>query len=762
MAPQTLTPPRASTASSAARRGWLAVAALLGATLWLLAVYLLSQAVQNSARFTNLLPWVLVINLVGLAVLLVLIAGRLLQLVRAWRQRVTGSRLEARVVWMSALLAITPIVVVFYFSVQFIDRGIDSWFSGQIGDGLNNALSLSRTALDLRSREYLLRTHAVAERLESRPDEVLRELNVQRKASGALELAVLSADGRMLMLSSDTLNHTSESPASNEMLLQVARGEPYLSLDPISAGNYLVHIAIPLRGAGALNAQPRVLMATFALERRLAELADVVDASARQYAELTRSREPLKRSFTLTLSLVLAASLLGAVYGAFWVARRLVKPIEDLVAGTRAVARGDFATRLPLTSHDEIGVLVHSFNDMTQRLAQAREEAARSQQAVEAERTNLAVILARLSSGVISLAPDYTVRMVNAAAAAMLHVDMGRWQNRPFAIDDDSARTEPIYAQFVAGCREHLERGDRDWREQFTLSSDTTHRVLICACTLLPGDGAQAGGYLIVFDDITALLQAQRDAAWGEVARRLAHEIKNPLTPIRLSAERLRHKLLPVMTAADADMLDRATHTIVQQVDAMKDMVNAFSQYARIPNMNVRRFSLNDLVTGVVELYRTQNPLLKLQLALDSNLPDIEADQDRVRQVLHNLITNSLEAFDSGVAGELHGEIAVRTALLDKPNGRWAEIVVTDTGPGFAPELLGRMFDPYVTTKIKGTGLGLAIVKKIIEEHGGRIEAENRREGGALVRVELPMLATERAQAQMRDLRRSDGRRERA
>jgi len=258
------------------------------------------------------------------------------------------------------------------------------------------------------------------------------------------------------------------------------------------------------------------------------------------------------------------------------------------------------------------------------------------------------------------------------------------------------------------------------------------------------------------------LAATERIAARREIARRVAHEIKNPLTPIRLSAERLRHKLLPVMNTADGEMLDRATRTIVQQVDAMKDMVNAFSQYARIPAMSVRLFSLNELIKGVVELYRSQNPLLKLQVTLDPKLPDIEADQDRLSQVLHNLITNSLEAFESGASGELKGEIHIHSKLLERPSGRSAEICVSDTGPGFAPDLLGRMFDPYVTTKTKGTGLGLAIVKKIVEEHGGHIEAENRREGGALIRVELPMLAAERAQAMTRELRRGDGRRERA
>ena len=755
MANETAKPGRAVTRTLAG------VAALIGAALWLLAVFLLSQSVQNSQRFADLLPWILIINAAGLAVLITLIAIRLVNLVRSWKQRVTGSRLEARVVWMSGLLATVPILFVFYFSVQFINHGIDSWFGAEIGEGLNNALKLSRAALDLRSREYLNRTRTVADVITLRGEMNAHELNEQRRNISAIELSLLRADGRVLMLSADGMNRVAEFSATSEMLMQVMRGQHYIGLDPIGAGNYLVHIAVPVRSS-MFSAERRALMATFPLERRVAELADVVDTASRQYAELTRSREPLKRGFIMTLAMVLAVSVLSAIYGAFWVARRLVKPIESLVAGTRAVARGDFATQLPQTSHDEMGLLVHSFNDMTRRLSQARQEAASSQQVVETERANLAVILARLSSGVISLLPDFTVRVFNAAAEAMLHAEMDAGP-QAFSVDSVAAASSQLYAQFVAGCREHLNRGEHEWREQLTLKTDTTQRVLICACTELSGEGGDGvpGGYLIVFDDITALLQAQREAAWGEVARRLAHEIKNPLTPIRLSAERLHQKLLPTLNLADAEVLERATQTIVQQVDAMKDMVNAFSQYARAPHMRVQPFSLNELVAGLVELYRTQNPALRLQLELDKDLPQIQADQDRLRQVLHNLLANSLEAMEAAAPGNLQGNINISTSLLLRGNDPWVELCVSDTGPGFTPDMLGRIFEPYVTTKPKGSGLGLAIVKKIIEEHGGKIEAENRAEGGALVRIQLPLTLPERMVIS-RERRRENDRRESA
>jgi nitrogen fixation/metabolism regulation signal transduction histidine kinase len=290
------------------------------------------------------------------------------------------------------------------------------------------------------------------------------------------------------------------------------------------------------------------------------------------------------------------------------------------------------------------------------------------------------------------------------------------------------------FSTFLDHLRLRLQSGLDEWREQLTLPGEAGERVLIWACTPLPEE-REHGGVVIVFDDITALLAAQRDAAWGEVARRLAHEIKNPLTPIQLSAERLSRKLLGGMNAEDAQLLERATHTIVQQVDAMKQMVNAFSEYARSPDMKLSRFSLNQLVTEVAELYRLQDPAAEIRLDLDPELPEIEADRGRVRQILANLITNGIEA----LAGVGNGCVELSTRQQRAEGAATAVICVRDNGPGFRKEILGRMFDPYVTGKPRGTGLGLAIVKRIVEEHGGRIEAENRPEGGAKILVYLPV-----------------------
>ena len=739
--------------AAAVKRTLVSILVLIGSGLWVAALLIMAQTVQQSAHFSDLHPFIVGVNVAGLLVLLMLIGGRLVQLIRDWRKRVVGSRLEARMVWMSATLAMVPLLLVFYFSVMFLNRGIDSWFHVEIRQGLEDALTLSRAALDLRMREYMQRTRTIAGDLAAHDDPVA-VLDDARLRNEAVELTLFGANRRILGTSSERFGQIVPPRPTEEMVMQ-SRHE-YVTLDPVAGGGFLVRTAVqvPLTSPGD---EPRMLEAVYPVERRLGELADTVESAYQRYGEKARLREPLKTSFTLTLTLVLLLSLFAALYGAFWAARRLVRPIQDLVAGTRAVAKGDFDMRLPLTSHDEMGILVHSFNDMTKRLARAREETRRSQHAVEAERANLAVILARLSTGVISLEPDRTVRTANQAACTILGAYVENVIGKPLA---EAGMGSSLFEQFDQACSAHLDAGQTEWREQMVLQGESGRRILMCACTTLSGEDRSPGGFVIVFDDITALLQAQRDAAWGEVARRLAHEIKNPLTPIQLSAERIRRKLLGSMSEGEAQMLDRATHTIVQQVEAMKEMVNAFSEYARAPEMDVSRFDLNQLIVEVAELYRAGSRegsrIARPKLKLDPALTEIEADRGRLRQIVHNLLANAIEALE----GARDPEIRIETRLVELAEGRLAEITVEDNGPGFRSDVIGQVFDPYVTTKSKGTGLGLAIVKKIVEEHGGRIEADNARTGGARVRIELPLAASARS-GPTRE-RRTGPRRERA
>jgi nitrogen fixation/metabolism regulation signal transduction histidine kinase len=728
----------------------------IGGLLWLAAILFMAQTAQNSDQFGRLHPWILMVNVAGLVVLLALLATKLTQLVRDWRGHVIGSRLKARMVWIFGVLATLPILLVYFFAVQFLNRGIDSWFNVEIRRSLDDALVLSRSALEVRMREHLAATDMVADVLQNAGEVSPGVLETMRRQVGAIELTVATEAGSLIAVSKGLFGDLVPEALPDELLLQVRQGRPFVSLEPQSNGGYLVRTAVPLRTDDAGNTR-MVLQAVYPVAERLGALADTVQSAYQQYGEKDYLRGPLKASFILTLTVVLLLSLLAAWYGAIFTAQRLVQPIQDLVKGTRAVAQGDLDTRLPLTSHDEMGFLVHSFNDMTKRLRRAREAQDRAQQAAETERANLAVILARLSTGVVALEPDLRVRTVNRAASTILGDDLEARLGESLA--SLGARGD-LLGQFGTECHSRLAAGESEWRGQFTFQAGTGRRVLMCACTPLPGEGESPGGFVLVFDDITVMLQAQREAAWGEVARRLAHEIKNPLTPIRLSAERMRHKLRPSMSDKDAQVLDRGTDTIVQQVEAMKEMVNAFSEYARAPRFEMSSVDLNGLVREVADLYRAQEGRrrVKLTVSIDPALGTIVADQGRLRQLLHNLLTNAVEALE----GNASGEIVLATHLAQRGTDEVAEITIEDNGPGFQRELIAQVFDPYVTTKAKGTGLGLAIVRKIIEEHGGHIEAENRVEGGARIRIDLPVAEAPRQPRAERGERRTEPRRERA
>ena len=698
---------------------------------------LLAKSVQNSADFGRLQPWVLLINIVGVIVLTILLARKLWQLVREYREHVPGSRLTARTVSIFGVLVIAPLLIVYMFSLEFLNRGIDSWFRDEVKQGLNHALDASRAVLDLSKREYSGRTEILAHALSKiAPGGIQQRLDEDRRAFGATEIVLFGEHERMIAASLDNPLEAQPSRPPSDLIRQVSQHRPYVSLEPLADGGFLVRTAVPLADLQA-NPDGRYLVAVYSVPAQLAALSEAVQRSYSQYGDLAAMREPLKASFRLTLTLVLLLAMLAAIYGAIFSAQRLVRPVQDLIAGTRAVGKGDFGTRLPLPSRDEMGFLVHSFNDMTKRLKRAHEEATRSQEAVERERQRLAIILARLSTGVVAIDGTLMVRMANQAAGAILGTDLTTAAGR--SLSELAANNERL-GQFVAAIAVRFAAGREEWREQLDLDAEAGRRTLMCACTPLPWEDSGMG-YVIVFDDITALLQAQRDAAWGEVARRLAHEIKNPLTPIQLSAERMRRKFLASMNPRDAEILERATHTIVQQVETMQQMVNAFSEYARAPDMKITRFSLNQLVTEVADLYRSQDPRATIRLELDEALEAIEADRGRVRQILNNLVTNALEALD-GVAS---ASLEITTRLEHGGDAAYAAVTVCDNGPGFQRELLGRVFDPYVTSKPKGTGLGLAIVKKIVEEHGGRIDADNRPEGGARVRVVLPVTDSTRS-----------------
>jgi PAS domain S-box-containing protein len=448
-------------------------------------------------------------------------------------------------------------------------------------------------------------------------------------------------------------------------------------------------------------------------------------------------RGQIKFSFALSLSLVLLLGLFAAAWAAVFTARRLVQPISDIAEGTRAVAEGDYNKQLPLPRvEDELGLLVSSFNSMTRRVARAHNALEDNRRKLQIQHNYLETVLRGLSTGVMALDAEGRIQTANRAADQILGVSLADLQGQ--SLEALGAASE-VLQPFVEHSLQGLSAGVREGRAEVTLYRGGGRQVLLCRHSPLEVAPGEAGGHVLVFDDVTELVKAQRDAAWGEVARRLAHEIKNPLTPIQLSAERLRRKYLGSMAPEDGAVLDRATHTIVQQVEAMKAMVNDFSDYAKPSKLQLKPVRVDDFLAEVIALYEGGSQQVHLERGAPGLM--IEADAVRLRQVLHNLLKNALEA-----AGE-QGRILVSSRIGEEEGRDYVEIAVSDNGPGFDPELIGQVFEPYVTSKTKGTGLGLAIVKRIVSEHGGVIQAENPSGGGGRVVLRLPAIVSSAVRA---------------
>ncbi len=696
------------------RYGWLLRIALplIVLVLLLSGLYIVAGAQGLGPRYTRWYPAVFIATLTTLLLLTLAIVQRLWRLRRQLRRNEPGARLTRRLLMLLVLLALPPLVLVYGFGVRFIGVTVDSWLPANNVNALTDALALSQRYLD----EHLARARTTATKAVQQigsASEATLDLTLEDALddSGARQMVIFEADGRVRAVAAADPSLLLPGPPSDEARLALRSRRLHVNTERDGDGLRIYALA-QLDGG-------RMLQTLFELPTVSAGQALNVEAAVHAAARALYLRDSLKIAFILILSLVLLLSLFATILASFGLARRLVAPIARLSSATRLVAEGRFDAPLPEGEDDELGFLVRSFNHMTRELELSRAKVQASAEETEQQRAFLETVLAHLSSGVLVVDGNLQVRSMNAAARDMLGLKQSRNATWPLT---ELRRIAPHAAQLVTVLMQRLREGTREWREEVTLDGeDGRLRVVLLRGARLPDDGAVA-----VFDDTTMIDHARRDAAWSEVARRLAHEIKNPLTPIQLAAERLRRRVLPKLGEEDAHILDRATHTIVAQVDALKTMVNDFGDYARPSSLALAALDLNALAGEVLDLYE-HDQRLAIVRRFDPALPKVTADAGRIRQVLHNLIKNAIEA---GIERS-RSQIEVMTQQVQENGRRMIELQVSDDGPGLPEGFDTHWFEPYRSTKPRGTGLGLAIVTRIAREHGAQFNAVRRPEGGA-------------------------------
>jgi nitrogen fixation/metabolism regulation signal transduction histidine kinase len=688
--------------------------------------------------------WITLLGGIGVAILIFFLLSNAFALFSQYRRNEIGSKLTSKMVLLFLFLTLIPFSLIYFFSIQFLNKGVDSWFDVRIEQTVKDSLLLSKTALEGIKEEITSDVEDYAKTLRQNisAGELLRTLDEIRELEGYTELSLFTDDGRILAFASiDGANILPNTPG-DEVFTELRLDQTYALIEPISDTAQQFRVVAPIR-VNELGREFYGLQAIKVLPLRYATLANSVETASNQYAQMVFARGPLKFSLIVTLSLISLASLLFSILTAVYLSRRLVAPISNLAAGTQKIAEGDYGSRLPVTSTDELGILTKSFNNMSGKIQEAQQAALASQTETEQQKGYLEAVLTNLSSGVFSFDQDLNLQICNSAATDILGLPRDNLLGKHCKI---LAQQEHHATEFFDLIANGIQSDQANWQDEITLLGAHGRQMLIVRGTLLhrnndlfanDEEGSSQENYVIVFDDVTNLIQAQRDAAWGEVARRLAHEIKNPLTPIQLSAERIKLKLHNKVDAELQETLDRSTRTIVQQVESMKEMVNAFSSYAQPVRAKLAPLNLNQLVRDVAELHVSNLPNVKVELNLDDNLPSIKANATALRQVLNNLIINASHALEDVPQGLL----TIRSYIAAKVTGEYIDLVVEDNGSGIPDDIRDSLFDPYVSSKAKGSGLGLAIVKRIVEEHSGSVWTRPISGGGTAMHLRLPINA---------------------
>jgi len=726
---------------------WAVVVGLVFMTgVGMVLLFLLTLATRNRVLYEQNFAWLVGINVAVAAVLVGIILWLAVRLAVRFRRGKFGSRLLIKLAGIIVLVGILPGLLIYTVSYQFVSRSIESWFDVRVESALSAGLSLGRTTLDTLSADLSGKTRMAAEGLARVPDaSAVLALERLREQLSATDVVLWNAAGQALASAGTSRFEISPSSPGLAQLRTVRAVRVVAQIEGLEEGSdgeveaalaigqaRIKVLALVSAPAFGFNAEPRYLQVIAPLPAALVADALAVQVANREYQERALAREGLRRMYIGTLTLALFLAVFGAVLLAVLLGNQLLRPLLVLAEGMREVAAGNLAPKPALAARDELAGLTRTFAHMTQDLADARNAVQHSMAQVDAARDNLQTILDNLTAGVVVLDEQGCVHSVNPGAARILRTPLALYLGKPLA-------EVPGLEAFAAGVLQQFERFLSDdtphegghWQQSFELNAKGTTPfdegvTLIARGALLPNNDR-----LLVFDDVSEMVSAQRAQAWGEVARRLAHEIKNPLTPIQLSAERLAMKLDGKVAQPEQAILTKSVKTIVDQVDAMKRLVNEFRDYARLPAAQLAPTDLNALVRDILALYDSATVPVRFELADDC--PLAMADAQQVRQMVHNLVQNAQDA----VAGHPGAEVLLRTRRSD--SGQWVRLSVIDQGPGFAEHILKRAFEPYVTTKVKGTGLGLAVVKKIMDEHGGRVDLSNRVTDGRVVGAQVSL-----------------------
>jgi nitrogen fixation/metabolism regulation signal transduction histidine kinase len=755
---------------------------VVGGAVVSILLFLLASASENSAFFDRHYPELLVLNALIAAALLGLVILLLTRLYKGYKRKEFGSRLMARLVLLFAVIGILPGTVIYIVSVQFVSRSIESWFDVRVEAALESGLTLGRTALDASLADLSAKARSIAlelsETSESSDSTLTTLLSRLRDQSQLQEATILTSSGQIIATVGGRVGSLVPDLPSATMLRQarMTRGfstieggsdfQENASKDSIAAsadvqsraaGNLRLRAVVAIPESGnrlSLQNESRFLQLLQPVPVDLAANAEALRAAYSEYQERSLARVGLRKIYIVTLTLTLLLAIFGAIAAAFLIAGDLAQPLLLLAEGTKAVAEGNLSPRPIITTSDELGTLTQSFNTMTRQLSEARALVERNRAALENAKAYLESVLANMSAGVMVLDGQFRLVTCNESVERILQHNFEPHIGKPLSAIDGlepmaNAITRAFSEQRAQSVGEAGGYGEVHWQKQIEVprraaegDSDIT---LLARGSYLPVAGSI--GYIVVFDDISDVISAQRSIAWGEVARRLAHEIKNPLTPIQLSAERLQMKLASKLDEAEVAMLNKSTTTIVNQVTAMKRMVDDFRDYAKTPPAVLLPLDLNALIEEILHLYIGGNERDIIHAVLAPQLPQVMGDATQLRQVVHNLLQNAQDAIADRTIHTDAPRIDVVTEAIhydDSDGGKRTAVrlSISDNGPGFSSKILARAFEPYVTSKSRGTGLGLAMVKKIIDEHGGRIDIKNRSSGnGAKVAILLLKLA---------------------